>query len=173
MQGFTDSQIPVSGFPVLVIGIGNHYRSDDAVGPVVAQMLKTMNLPGVTVIEESGESVALMEAWKDTDRVIVVDAAFSGGAPGTIYRFDARVQQIPRSLFAHYSTHALSIADAIELARTLNQLPPCLIVYGIESKYFEPGIGLSPEVEQAAHDVVHRVAQEIQTKLQKLNAERR
>ncbi len=170
MQGFTNSQIPVSEFPVLVIGIGNHYRSDDAVGLIVARKLKEKNLSHVMVIEARGEGAALMEWWKDANTVIVVDAIRSGMKPGTIHRLDAHAQAIPTT-FSSYSTHSFSIADAIELARTLNRLPPCLIVYGIESKYFEPGIGLSPEVEQAAHDVVHRVAQEIQTKLQKLKAD--
>lgn len=155
----------------LVIGIGNEYRSDDAVGLVVAQMVKVMHLPGVTVVEERGEGLSLIETWKDADRVIVVDAASSGVKPGTIYRFDARVQHIPGRLFAHSSTHAFSIADCVELARTLNQLPRCVIVYGIEGKNFKAGIGLSPEIEQAAQDVVHRVVQEIQANVQRQNAQ--
>lgn len=39
---------------VLVIGVGNAYRRDDAVGLVVARRLREKDLKGLTVIEESG-----------------------------------------------------------------------------------------------------------------------
>ncbi len=153
-------------FPIVIIGIGNHYRSDDAVGLTVAQYLRAMNLPDIMVMEERGESVVLMERWKDAHTVIVVDAIRSGMKPGTIHRLDAHVQPIPATL-SSCSTHSFSIADSIEIARTLNLLPPCLIVYGVEGKSFEAGIGLSPEVQQAAEEVVRRVVREIPSNLQK------
>jgi hydrogenase maturation protease len=144
----------------LVIGIGNLYRGDDAVGLVVARRLKARNLTGVTVIEESGEGAALLDAWIDAPTVIVLDAAHSGSTPGTIHRFDARAERLPSRLF-HYSTHAFSLAEAIELARALNQLPWRLIVYGIEGKIFTAGKELSAEVERAATQVVERVIEEV------------
>jgi hydrogenase maturation protease len=146
---------------LLVIGIGNAYRGDDAVGLVIARKLKEKNLPGLVVIEASGEGAALIELWRDADAVIVIDAVHSGAQPGTVHRFDAHARPIPAELF-RYSTHTFSLAEAIELARALDQLPPRLIVYGIEGKHFEAGIGLSSEVERAAEDVVQRVAQEAQ-----------
>lgn len=144
---------------ILLIGIGNEYRRDDGVGLVAARKLGS--IPNTKVIEESGEGIALMEAWKGADIVILIDAVSSGAAPGTIHRFEAHAQPIPAKFFS-YSTHAFSIARAIELARTLNQLPPCMFVYGIEGKNFEAGIGLSPEVEKAVRDVVKLVLQDIQ-----------
>ena len=70
--------------------------------------------------------------------------------------FDVHTQTIPTKFF-HYSTHAFGIAEAIELARALKQLPQDLIVYGIEGKCFEAGIGLSREVEKAVEEVMMRV----------------
>jgi hydrogenase maturation protease len=144
----------------LVIGIGNEYRHDDTVGLIVARRLREKNLDGVKVLELSGEGAALIEAWRDAETVILVDAVHSGAAPGTIFRFAARQQSIPTTFF-HYSTHAFSVAEAIELARTLNQLPSRLIVYGIEGKDFAAGEGTSPEVEQAASRVVDSITEEL------------
>ena len=48
----------------LVIGLGNDYRHDDAVGRVVARRLKAIEGDDVRVVEESGEGAALIEAWK-------------------------------------------------------------------------------------------------------------
>lgn len=83
----------------LVIGLGNEYRSDDAVGHVVARSLMSSAGNEFRVKEESGEGGALMEAWKDADFVVLVDAVESGGLPGTIRRMDARARGIPSEIF--------------------------------------------------------------------------
>lgn len=145
---------------ILIIGLGNLYRSDDAVGLIVARRLREKGLSGVTVREAGGEGAALIAVWQGAETVILVDAVHSGAEPGTVYRLDAHAQPIPTKFF-HYSTHAFSVAEAIELARTLNRLPECLIVYGIEGKNFEAGEGLSPAVEQAAQAVLERLLQEL------------
>jgi len=147
---------------ILIIGIGNAYRGDDAVGLRVAQDIKKEALVHVTVSEQSGDGISLMDSWKDSDAVILIDAVHSGAQPGTIHRFDVHTQTIPTKFF-HYSTHAFGVAEAIELARALKQLPQNLIVYGIEGKCFEAGIGLSLEVEKSAQEVVKRVKQDIHT----------
>ena len=88
---------------------------------------------------------------------MLVDAVRSGAPPGTIHRLDARAGPVPTGFF-HYSTHAFSVAEAVELARSLDQLPPHLIVYGIEGEKFAAGVGLSLVVEQAVETVVERAA---------------
>jgi len=140
----------------LIIGLGNQYRRDDAVGLIVARRLKQRAPEHVRVLEESSEGAALMESWKDADAVILIDAVHSGAEPGIFRRLDAHRQPIPTE-FSHCSTHTFSVAEAIELARALGQLPPRLIVYGIEGKIFEAGLGLSPEVEKAVQKVVECV----------------
>jgi hydrogenase maturation protease len=145
---------------MLVIGVGNWYRTDDAVGLVVARKLRAMNLPGVLVKEENGEGVALMDAWQGNEHVIIVDAASSGSRPGTVHTLNADSTTIP-SAFFHYSSHAFSVAESIELARALKQLPSQLIVYGIEGKNFAAGVGLSSEVEHASGAVIRQVIDQI------------
>lgn len=145
---------------VLIIGVGNEYRHDDGVGLVVARALREKNLDGIEILEMSGEGAALIEAFQNAERVIVVDAVCSGATPGTIFRFEAHHQSIPARFF-HYSTHNFGLAEAIELARSLGQLPKELIVYGIEGEDFSLGEGLSPEVAHAAHEVVHRIEKEL------------
>lgn len=148
----------------LIIGLGNEYRRDDAVGLIVARRLKEAAPEQVRVLEESGEGAALMESWKDAEAVILIDAVRSGAKPGILHRLDAHTWPVPTRFF-HYSTHAFSVAEAIELARALGQLPPRLVVYGIEGKTFEPGLGLSPEVEKAAQEVVERVLRDLRCDL--------
>ncbi|MGH8094548.1 MAG: hydrogenase maturation protease [Chthoniobacterales bacterium] len=145
----------------LVIGLGNELRGDDGAGRVVAQRLRELALPGVEVREESGEGAALVETWKNSDAVILIDAAQSGAAPGTIHRLDASRVPVP-SRFFHYSTHAFSVAEAVELARALDRLPTRLILYGIEGHDFSAGEKLSPEVGAALDELLSRVRQDLQ-----------
>lgn len=140
----------------LVICIGNRYRGDDAAGLQVARLLKERTSKNIEVIEESGEGTALIEAWGDAARVIIVDAVASNREPGTLHRLDVHKQSVPKGFF-RYSTHAFGLAEAIELARAIGRLPPSLIVYGIEGKSFDAGNALSEEVERAAGEVAVRI----------------
>jgi hydrogenase maturation protease len=129
----------------LLIGVGNEFRNDDALGILVVREIRRRNLPGVTIVERSGEGTALMDTWAGAELVVVVDAIFSGKAPGVIHRLDAAHDEIPRGFF-HYSSHAFGVAEAIGMARELSLLPPRVIIYGIEGKEFGEGVGLSDQV---------------------------
>lgn len=145
----------------LVIGIGNEFRGDDGVGLIVARGLRDLALPNVTVVEQSGEGTALLEAWGGAGRVIVVDAVSSGSEPGTIHRLGVSDQPLPAH-FSGGSTHAFGLAEAVELARQLDRLPTSLTIYGIEGKSYDLATGLSPEVRQAAEKLIEQIAQEVE-----------
>ncbi len=151
-----DTQYTFDMSKTLVIGVGNIFRGDDGVGLVVARRVREAAPPGVTVLEQSGEGAALMEAWQGADFVILVDAVLSGAEPGTIHYFEAHQQTIPARFF-HYSTHAFSVAEAVEMARVLDSLPPRLLLYGIEGKSFAAGRELSPEAAQSAGIVAAQI----------------
>lgn len=141
---------------MLCIGVGNDFRRDDAVGLVVARGLRGMALPNLTVIEASGEGAALMQAWAGYEKVYLVDATSSGVAAGTVHHFAAHEEMLPSQFFS-YSTHAFSVAEAIELARVLDLLPPVLHVFGIEGSDFSTGHGLSDKVTASAMLVLNAI----------------
>ena len=137
--------------------MGNEARGDDGVGLTVARKLQKMQLPGLAVAEFQGDGAALMERWQGAATVVLVDAAASGAAPGTVHRFEARAGPLPREVLRPTSTHALGPAEAVELARALGRLPPRLIIYGIEGAAFGAGAALSQEALIAAAEVVVRI----------------
>ncbi len=138
---------------ILVIGIGNRDRGDDAAGLEVARRVRQATRPGeVTVRELAGDQLALIDEWAGATEVYVVDAVRSGGTPGTVYRFDAADALTGR--FRHRGTHTFSLADVIELARALGRLPRHLAGYGIEGASFAIGDGLSKEAAAAVDQVV-------------------
>lgn len=140
----------------VILGIGNRYRSDDAVGPLVADRLAALGLPAR---EHSGEGAGLIEAWSGAEHVVVVDAMQSGARPGTVRRLDAGAEALPTGLF-RYSSHRFGLAEAVETARALGRMPASLVIYGIEGRAFGFGEALSPEVAEAVEEVVRRVAGE-------------
>jgi hydrogenase maturation protease len=144
----------------LVIGIGNPDRGDDGVGPMVVELLRERTDLNLAFLDHHGEGAALIDAWDGAAAVFVVDAVRSGAAPGAIHRIDARARAVPVQIF-HTSSHAFNVAEAVELARVLNRLPPRLIVYGVEGRRFEVGAGMSPEVARATDEVVDRLFNEV------------
>ena len=135
-----------------LIGIGNHFRRDDAAGLEVARRLRLAHPPGVILIEQEGEPASLIEAWSTVEESLVVDAISSGSEPGRLHRFDVTHAPLPAEIFS-VSTHALGLPEAVELARELGRLPR-LVVYGIEGETFEAGEGLSDPVEKTVEKLV-------------------
>ena len=146
--------------PILVIGVGNAHRGDDAVGLVIARCLREATRDAVIIHEITDDGLTLIDLWKNALGVIVVDAMQAGAAPGTIYRIDASTQPIPATYHCS-STHAFGVAATIELGRALQQLPAQVIVYGVEGKDFTPGAALSPEVEHVVNKVVEQLWEEV------------
>jgi hydrogenase maturation protease len=142
---------------VIVIGVGNAFRGDDGAGLAVAGRLRELSPEGIDVREVDGDASALVHAWSDADRVVVVDAAASGATPGTVRRFDACSGPLPAS-HVRSSTHAFGVPDAVELGRALGRLPRSLEVYAIEGASFEAGEPLTPAVMRAVDEVASELA---------------
>ena len=135
-----------------LIGVGNALRGDDAAGLLVAR-----RLGGIT---HEGEGTALLDLWDGCDAVVLVDTMRSGAPPGTIRRFDTTTEPLPaESRFA--STHAIGVAEAIELARILGTLPQTVIVYGVEGASFEAGAPLSGAVSASLEALTEAVCGEL------------
>ncbi len=138
---------------MLIIGIGNPDCGDDAAGRAAVARLKARGPKDMRAIESDGEATTLLARFSEADEIILIDAAMSGAAPGTVRRFDAHQTPLPAARFG-MSTHGFGLAEAIELARALDQLPVRCVVYAIEGRSFTRGDRLSPDVEAAVEAVV-------------------
>lgn len=140
----------------LVLGIGNEFRSDDGVGIYFARQIQALNITQVTVTESFGEGTELMEMWKAYKQLIICDAVCSGEEPGTLHILEPHKAKIPTQFF-HYSTHAFSLAEAIEMSRMLGTLPAIVTIYGIEGESFSAGTTLTTKVAMALTKVIAKV----------------
>jgi hydrogenase maturation protease len=142
---------------VSIIGCGNPERGDDAAGLLVARRLREL---GIEAREHSGEALGLLEAWEGADRVILVDAVYSGSVAGAVSVWEGGSAPVAGEPF-RCSTHGLGIAEAIALGRVLDRLPPQLRIYGIEGRRFARGAKPSPEVAAAVEAVARAIAAEV------------
>ena len=149
---------------ISIVGIGNEFRRDDGSSIYVARSLKEILPSEIDVIEISDDISKLLEINDYYNKVIIIDAVRSHNNPGKIYRYDLRTQKLP-AIFSNYSTHSFNLAEAIELGLKLNKLPPELIIYGIEGKNFETGVGLSDEVLKAVREIINKIQNEIRESL--------
>lgn len=149
----------VSG-PVRIIGIGNRDRGDDAFGPRVVDAFQGRLPEHVSALEHSGEVAGLVDLMTDAAAVYLVDAAVMGLEPGCLRVFDASGSPLP-AMGGAFSSHALGLSEAIELARALDVLPPVCRVFAVEAVSFEAGEELTEPVASAVPGVVQAVIDSI------------
>jgi hydrogenase maturation protease len=149
---------------LVIIGIGTPYRGDDAVGHVVASRLaKELGAQTrIRLLLEHGDGSRLLAAWKSAEVVVLIGATLSGAEPGTLYRIDAMSQPLV-SAWWRCATPAFGVAEAIELARRLHELPARLLVYGIEGASFATETPLSKAVEHAIPAALSQMRHDLAT----------
>lgn len=133
---------------LLVVGLGNEIRGDDAAGLLTVRALRKLDPVGVDVKESTGDAASLAESIAQYSEVIVVDAVETTGMPG-------RVIEIPRESIAaqgRRGTHGAGLAEAIGLAGVLGGHPSVLVI-GITGRKFELGSKPDPEVVRAAAEL--------------------
>lgn len=137
----------------VVIAVGNEFRRDDGAGLAAVERARARLPRGIGVVVSNGETSRLLDAWDGAAVAVVVDAARTGAAPGTVHRAELSGSE-ERVWRGAGGSHALGVGDAVSLGRALGRLPARLIVYGIEGADFGSGQGLS----QAAGAAVDQVA---------------
>ncbi|MCC6682836.1 MAG: hydrogenase maturation protease [Phycisphaeraceae bacterium] len=151
---------------ILVASCGNPDAGADAFGPAVTAALrqKRGQTPFFKVIDLGIRPAALLDHLEGVDELIIVDAALLPGRkplPGVL---DIDWDSPARPPLAHddpMSTHGLSIAHQLELARALGLLPPRvrLIAALINSPAaFQPGQTLDPKLAALVDEAVRRIA---------------
>lgn len=151
---------------MLVIGVGNELLGDEGFGIHVARALlarREQLSPSVDVIDAGTALFDLGSEIPLYDRVIIIDAIRSEGAPGTAYRVDDAGTELTDP---DDSPLALSLHDwnAVDMLRGLKamglRLPPISLI-GAEPHDVAPGLGLSPDLRRAAARIVSLLIDEL------------
>jgi hydrogenase maturation protease len=143
---------------IVVIGLGNIYRSDDGVGIVAAAALDELALPGVRVVTDIVEPMGLLEAWSDARLAVVIDAAVgTPSTPGRVRRCGLNDVVTADGL----SSHSVDIGRTHALGEALGRVPDELVLFTVEVADTRHGTGLTPQVARAVPEVVGMAVREI------------
>lgn len=143
---------------ILIAGVGNELRQDDAFGVLLAAKLQEEALfpPSVKVMEIGSAGINLVQQLFDNyDILILLDIVKWGGIGGTIHFKEVEVKDIAQ--LPPYEKndfladmHYINPLKALMMAKALNVLPKQVLFLGCESEEHEEiGIGLSAAVEAA------------------------
>jgi hydrogenase maturation protease len=142
--------------PALVIGLGNPLRGDDGIGPAVLDLLRRKSEPGWTLIESAGDDLLEWMAASEFDRIIVVDAADLGKAPGSWARL------APESLATTSElSHGFDLAQSLALLTALGITPAPISIYAVQPAVVGWRPGLSRDVAIALAAVANAIRQEL------------
>jgi hydrogenase maturation protease len=140
---------------VLVVGIGQTFRSDDGAGiAAVAQWQeaypKTSQDPSIRIEFAEVTGLGILDGLVGAQAAILVDAVRSGiQPPGSIHL----LKEVELDAFGKgsASAHGLGIAETLILGRRvyLDRMPQIVILIGIEAAELGMGEGLSPMVRAA------------------------
>lgn len=122
--------------PILIIGVGNPSRGDDALGPLLIERLQTLQLPGVELLTDFQLQVEYALDLQDRLQVIFVDASVNTQPPFTFTPVYATEDD-------SFSSHALSPGAVLHAYRKLLGAPPASAVLAIRGEAFELGASLS------------------------------
>lgn len=142
---------------IAVVGIGNILLGDDGAGVWLARRLARDHrfAPEITVLDGGTLGLDLISYVSEADRLIVVDAARTGAAPGTVTIL--READVPAVLRSVLSAHEASLCDLLAALTLLGKLPREFVAVGIEPLLLLPSLELSEPVRNALPEVERAV----------------
>lgn len=142
----------------LVLGLGNVLLKDEAVGPLAIRRLAAESPADTSLVFLDGGTLSFTLATpiSDCPRLIVIDAAVMGDAPGAVRVFenDAMDRQLARHA---NSVHEVSLGELMDIARLTDTLPERRALIGVEPAVVDWGDTLTPAVEAALPQVLEQV----------------
>ena len=147
-----ESLAPWRDSSVVILGIGNSLKGDDAAGPLVCGRLSGKVSARVIDAGAVPENYIGPVLDASPDVLLIVDAVDFGGQPGQI-----RVYTPDQIHGLAFSTHALSLHLSIDLIRREKTLD--VRVIGIQAVQTKLGDCLSPAVQEAVETLADTLTQ--------------
>jgi len=134
--------------PLLIITIGNSYRSDDGVGPYIASKIKKCKKNLIVLNAEDKPENIINEATRlKPGKIVIIDAADFGGMPGEIRLIEKK--DIPDTSLSTHSFSPNILAAIIE-----EDTGADVLFLGIQPESIQFGEGISKPVKEAAKRII-------------------
>lgn len=151
---------PAAPIRFLVIGYGDELRGDDAVGPRVAEIVASWNLPSIKSLSVHQLTRELVNNIADTDYVIFVDA-FSDSSCARTLQLDPVVlgDRSPKTLAAQETHHSCNPLSLLDLTQQLYKRAPQAWFLRVPTESFDFGEKLSSTTQRGCDRAVRTIEQ--------------
>ncbi|MCS6839962.1 MAG: HyaD/HybD family hydrogenase maturation endopeptidase [Roseiflexus sp.] len=148
---------------ILVLGLGNIIMRDEGLGVRACErLIQRYRLPdGVTVLDGGTLGLDLLPHLEGVTNLIILDAINAGLPPGAIVRLEN--EQIPQTLALKMSMHQVGLQELLAVLTLRGQIPPHIVLLGMEPLLIEPGLDLSEPVQVNLDALVEAVAAELRS----------
>ena len=146
---------------ILIIGYGNTIRSDDSLGPIIADRLtlKYKSSPNIQIASYLQLDIQVIEDLKEVDVAIFIDAREDNDEE------IVKVTQISKEAVLHHShtSHSISLPTLVKMTESLYNKNPFCYAVAPKGYDFEVGEILSEKAEIAATKAIDEVDKIINT----------
>lgn len=136
---------------VLIYGVGNPFRCDDAVGIKIAEEVKKrIKSPNITVTSGSIDGLAMLDEILGYERVLFIDSVKTRhGIPGEVYRIPLHPLKSTSPLSA---SHGIDFMTALKLGKKFGyKMPKQIDILAIE---IEDNTSFGEECTQAVKEII-------------------
>ena len=127
----------IEGAPVLLFGIGNPSRGDDAIGPLAIERLQALGLNGIALLTDFQLQIEHALDLAGPREVVFIDAAATGSEPFSL-------EPVIPARGSSAMTHALSPPELLAAYERVIRAPlPDTYALAVRGYRFELGNGLS------------------------------
>ncbi|MGD8933920.1 MAG: hydrogenase maturation protease [Gammaproteobacteria bacterium] len=123
--------------PVLIFTWGNPSRGDDAIGPLIHDLLQHENPENIDLLTDFQLQIEHATDLENREYVLFVDASASAREPYDFYRLEPSQDDT-------YTTHAMSPASLLEVYKKIyRKEPPSAFMLSIRGYAFDLGLPVS------------------------------
>ncbi len=146
---------------VVVLGLGNRLRRDEGLGVCALERLdqRYAATPEVRLVDGGVLGLELLAYVERARRLLVLDAALTGGQPGDLLRLED--DQAPAYFGMRSSSHEIGLPDLLAVARLQGHSPESVIILGMQPEIIELGWELSAAVSSHIDDLVAAAVEQL------------
>jgi hydrogenase maturation protease len=156
-------RVAVKPAKTLVLGLGTPLRADDGVGVALIEALRAEGGFGeqAELVDGGTAGLEIVLLLEGRSRVVVVDAADMGLAPGEWRRFTPDEIAPTDGAALGGTLHDAGLLEALALAEALGVLPAEVVIFGVQPGSLGWEQGLTPPVRQALPALCEAVREEL------------
>jgi len=145
----------------LILGLGNLLLQDEGLGVRAIERLRQNNsLPEEVEILDGGTlGISLLPYFAGITDLLIVDAVDFDQPPGSMVRLEG--EAIPATLLPKLSMHQVGLQELLAAGYISGELPPRIVLLGLQPERVDWGTELSPAIEGALDGLAQAVLEEL------------